>query len=107
MVLETGGKQYKVKLGETFLIEKIEGEKGDKVIFSNIKLISEKEEIIVDKDMLSNYRAIGEIVEHISGKKIIAFKHTSKTGYKRKIGHRQKYSRVVLKEIKSPKSKKE
>ncbi|GAG65174.1 unnamed protein product, partial [marine sediment metagenome] len=38
--------------------------------------------------MLSNYRAIGEIVEHISGKKIIAFKHTSKTGYKRKIGHR-------------------
>lgn len=94
-------------MGETFLIEKIEGEKGDKVIFSNIKLISEKEEIIVDKDILSNYRAIGEIVEHISGKKIIAFKHTSKTGYKRKIGHRQKYSRVVLKEIKSPKSKKE
>lgn len=69
-------------------------------------MISSDDGLIIDKNKLSKYKVIGEIVEHIKGKKIIAFKHTSKTGYRRKIGHRQRYTKVVLKEIQTPIPKK-
>lgn len=85
----------------------MKGEKGDEIIFENIKLISSDDGLIIDKNKLLEYKVIGEIIEHIKGKKIIAFKHTPKTGYRRKIGHRQRYTKVVLKEIQTPIPKKE
>lgn len=94
-VISTGGKQYRVAVGEEIFVEKLEGEQGDKVVFDQVLAVADEDGIKLGEDV-KGVKVEGEIVKQGKGKKIIIFKYKAKKGYRRKNGHRQPYTRVKI-----------
>lgn len=95
-VIETGGKQYLVEEGTVLYVEKLNQPVGEEVIFDKVLMING----VAGKPYLSNVTIKGEIVKHGKQKKIIVFKYKPKKKYRRKQGHRQPYTKVLIKSIK-------
>lgn len=98
-VIKTGGKQYKVSEGDTLDVEKIDGEKGNEVIFEEILMISKEGEIKVGTPYVEGAKVTGEIVAQTRGSKIKVFKMKRRKGYRKKTGHRQELTGLKIKEI--------
>ncbi|MGI6077343.1 MAG: 50S ribosomal protein L21 [Fastidiosipilaceae bacterium] len=94
-IIKTGGKQYKVAVGDTIFVEKLEGEVGDTVDFTEVLAIVDGEETKFGS-AVGEAKVSGEIVKHGLGKKIRIFKYKAKKGYRRRQGHRQPYTRVSI-----------
>jgi large subunit ribosomal protein L21 len=92
-VIKTGGKQYRVAEGDTLDVELLEASPGDEVDIEPIMLFEGKE-LVHDGGAVK-----ARVVEHGKGKKLIVFKYKPKTGYRRKNGHRQQYSRIEITSI--------
>ena len=86
-IIKTGGKQYQVAEGDLIQVEKIEGEPGSTVALTPI-LLGEGPDI-TSGEKLASASVNAEIVEHVKGPKISIMKYKNKTGYKRRVGHRQ------------------
>lgn len=98
-VIATGGKQYRVSVGDELFIEKITGESGDAVQFDQVLAYSDDESLKVGDPCLEGAVVDGEIVKQGKQKKIIVFKYKAKKGYRNKNGHRQPYTRVRITKI--------
>ncbi len=94
-VIVTGGKQYKVAVGEEVFIEKLEGESGEAVTFDTVLCIGDESGMKAGNDV-KTANVSGEIVKQGKNKKIIIYKYKAKKGYRRKNGHRQPYTRVRI-----------
>lgn len=101
-VIQTGGKQYRVRAGETVLVEKLDGTVGDAVQFDEVLLVSGDDAVSVGKPMLDGAKVTGEIVEQTLGKKLIVYKFKRRKDYRRRNGHRQKYTAVKINEVVAP-----
>jgi len=95
-VIETGGKQYYVSEGSEIYVEKIEQEVGSAVNFDKVLMVNDT----VGAPYLDNVKVEGEIQKNGKGKKIIIFKYNPKKNYRKKQGHRQPYTKVLIKSIK-------
>ncbi|MCU9934446.1 50S ribosomal protein L21 [Mycoplasmopsis felis] len=95
-IIETGGKQLLVREGQTIFIEKIEGEVGTKVNFDKVLLVDSK----IGQPYLKNALVTGIIEKQGKAKKIVVYRHNAKSTHKRKLGHRQPYTRVKIESIK-------
>lgn len=91
----TGGKQYRAAEGETIFVEKLEGEAGQEVVFDQVLLVGDK----VGTPLVEGAKVIGTIEKQGKGKKIIVFKMKAKKNYRKKQGHRQAYTKVVINKI--------
>jgi large subunit ribosomal protein L21 len=98
-VIASGGKQYKVKAGDTLRLEKMSGDVGSSVSFDNVLLFSDGEEMKVGQPLLEGITVNGHIVEQDRAKKIIVFKTKRRKRYRRKNGHRQYYTSVKIDSI--------
>ncbi len=98
-VIKTGGKQHKVSEGDEIAVEKIAGGKGDIVFFDEVLMVSRGENITVGTPYLTGARVSGEIIEQTKANKINVFKMKRRKGFKKKTGHRQKLTRMKIKEI--------
>jgi len=98
-VIKTGGKQHKVSEGDEIAVEKIDGVKGDIVFFDEVLMVSRGEDIKVGTPYLTEARVSGEIIEQTKANKINVFKMKRRKGFKKKTGHRQKLTRMKIKEI--------
>ena len=98
-VIRTGGKQYKVEEGKVILVEKLEGEAGSSVDFKEVLLLSKGDNTSVGQPTVSGSSVKGEILEQTLGKKLVAFKKIRRQGKQRKVGHRQKHTRVKITKI--------
>ncbi len=100
-IIQTGGKQYKVKKGDVIEIEKIDKKKGSKIKFDKVLLISSDEgrNFKIGKPCIKGTKVEGEILDQVKGKKITVIKYKPKTRYKRKKGHRQLYTEVKIGKI--------
>ena len=98
-VIETGGKQYRVKPGETIEVDTIAGDVGAAVEFDRVLAISNDASELTLGDELRSARVRGKIAGHGRGDKILVFKFKRKKQYKRTIGHRQNFTRVQVEEI--------
>lgn len=87
-IVKTGGKQYKVAEGDLVKVEKIEGEPGSSVALTPVLLV-DGADVTTDADKLAKVSVKAEIVEHTKGPKIRIMKYKNKTGYKKRMGHRQ------------------
>jgi len=87
-VIQTGGKQYKVSPGDELKVEKLDGNPGDVVIFDQVLMIADGDNIKVGRPYLEDSKVKARIIEHGKGKKIIVFKYKRRKNYKRKKGHR-------------------
>jgi large subunit ribosomal protein L21 len=92
-VIATGGKQYKVKVGDTLEVEKLTPD-SDSVELRPIMLVGDDGEVTVAKDALANATVTASIVEQVKCPKLTVFKYKNKTGYRRKAGHRQPLTRI-------------
>jgi large subunit ribosomal protein L21 len=98
-VIATGGKQYRVSVGDEIFIEKLAGEAGQPVQFSEVLMVSDDQGLKVGTPTVEGATVDAEIVKQGKQKKIIVFKYKAKKGYRRKKGHRQPYTRVRIQAI--------
>lgn len=98
-IIATGGKQYRVSVGDDLFIEKIDGEAGDAVKFDQVLAISDDNGFKAGTPLVEGVSVDAEIVKQGKLKKIIVFKYKAKKGYRRKNGHRQPYTRVRINKI--------
>ena len=87
-IVKTGGKQYKVAVGDIVKVEKIESEPGGSVSLP-VTLVVAGSAVTTDAAELAKVAVTGEILEHIKGPKIRIHKFKNKTGYHKRQGHRQ------------------
>jgi len=98
-VIKTGGKQYLVKKGDKIKIEKLEGEVGDKLIFSEVLFLGSDKEVKIGTPLVSGAKVEAKILKQGKGKKVTGVKHKSKKRYKVKFGHRQLFTEVEIVKI--------
>ncbi|MDI2030806.1 50S ribosomal protein L21 [Saccharopolyspora sp. TS4A08] len=94
-IVKTGGKQYKVAVGDVVQVEKLEGELGSEVALPAV-LVVDGSDVTTDADALAKVSVTGELVEQTKGPKIRIHKFKNKTGYQKRQGHRQKLTRVKV-----------
>jgi len=100
-IFESGGKQYKVTAGDTLDVEKLDVPVGETVELTNILMIVDGDQVKVGAPTIENAAVVGHVVEHVKGKKVRVFKSKRRKGYRRTIGHRQRYARLHIDEIRS------
>ena len=98
-VLETGGKQYRVQVGDEITVEKLGVEAGEEVVFDKILAAGEGSDPKVGSPYVEGVSVKGTVVENGKGKKIIVFKYKPKKDYRKKRGHRQPYTTVKIDSI--------
>ncbi len=98
-VIATGGKQYRVSVGDEIFVEKLEGEAGEVIKFDQVLAVSDDNGMKTGSPYLDGAVVDGEIVKQGKQKKIIVFKMKAKKGYRRKQGHRQPYTRIRIDKI--------
>ena len=98
-VVNTGGKQYKVQQGEVLRIEKISGDVGSPVTFDRVLMFSDGENVSIGQPLLDSVAVEGHIVEQGKARKIIVFKYKRRKRFRRKNGHRQEYTAVLIDSI--------
>ena len=96
-IIATGGKQYKVAEGDVIRVEKLGVEAGAEVVFDQVLVVS-GDEVKVGADVASA-SVSGTVVKQGKGKKVIVYKYKRKTGYHKKNGHRQAYTKVKIEKI--------
>jgi len=95
-IIETGGKQYTVTEGTEIFVEKLEGNEKDKVTFDKVLMIDDK----FGHPYIDGAKVTGEIVKQGKQRKVTIFKYRQKCNYHKTQGHRQPYTKVVIKTIK-------
>ncbi len=96
-IIATGGKQYKVSEGDTIRVEKLGVEAGDTVEFDDVLAIG-GDKLLVGDDVKSA-SVSATVVENGRGKKVIVYRYKRKSGYHKKNGHRQAYTKVKIDKI--------
>jgi len=98
-IIETGGKQYRVKEGDIIFLEKIPIDVAETVSFSNVMAILDDDDTQIGTPFVEGATVDASIVKHGRSKKIIVYKMHPKKGYRRKQGHRQPYTKVQIDKI--------
>ena len=98
-VLETGGKQYRVAAGDTLEIERLPVDAGQAFVFDRVLLVNNEGAVTVGAPTVAGAKVVADVVEHIRGEKLVAWKMRRRKGYHRKVGHRQELTVVKVKEI--------
>ena len=94
-IVKAGGKQYRVAEGDVISIEKLSGVPGDEVALPAILLV-DGDTLTHDAGTLASVSVTGEVVAHTKGPKIKIHKYKNKTGYHKRMGHRQKHTEVKI-----------
>lgn len=98
-VIETGGKQYQVQVGDRIEVEKLESPIGEKVLFP-VLLVHEGGDVKVGRPLLAGGEVTGEVVAQKKGRKLISYTYRRRKGSERKVGHRQPLTVVKITDIK-------
>jgi len=98
-IIKTGGKQHKVSAGDVLAIEKINGNKGDPIVFNEVLMVASNGDIRVGTPLVEGAKVVGEIIGETKAAKIYVFKMKRRKGYHKKTGHRQKLTNIKIGEI--------
>ena len=95
-IIETGGKQYKVNEGDVIYVEKLDVNEGDTITFDRVKAVSMGDDFKVGTPTVEGATVTANVVKNGKSKKIYVMKYKSKKNEKKKIGHRQPYTKVQI-----------
>jgi large subunit ribosomal protein L21 len=98
-IIETGGKQYRVQEGDVLYIEKLNVEAGETVDFDQVLAVSNGEELTIGSPVVESAKVSATVEKNGKGKKVIIFKYKAKKDYRKKQGHRQPFTKVVINKI--------
>lgn len=97
-IIETGGKQYKVSEGEEIKVEKLDAAEGDEITFD---VVAVSDGSLKVGDALKGASVKATVLDQGRGRKVIVYKYKRKSGYHRKNGHRQPFTKVRIDAIKA------
>ena len=95
-IFKSGGRQFEAKPGAVVKVNKLPGEVGEKVVLDQVLLLADGDQIEVGKPVSENVAVRGHIVEQGRDKKIVIFKHKKRKDYRKKQGHRQDFTAVLV-----------
>ncbi|MEK6551362.1 MAG: 50S ribosomal protein L21 [Pseudomonadota bacterium] len=95
-VIQTGGKQYRVVVGDVIRVEKLEVEAGDNLSLSHVLMVNNNGEVRVGSPVLSGASVTAKVRSHGRGEKIHIFKMRRRKNYRRSQGHRQDYTEIEI-----------
>jgi large subunit ribosomal protein L21 len=98
-IIETGGKQYTVHPGETLRVEKLSYAPEEVMELDRVLLIAKDGNVKVGQPLVEGAKVRAEVVGHGKSPKVTVFKYKHKVRYKRKVGHRQQYTQLMVTEI--------
>ncbi len=98
-IIVTGGKQYKVSEGDIIFVEKLNAEEGTTVTFDQVIAVSGNDGLKVGAPTVAGGTVTANVVKNGKGKKIYVLKYKAKKNEKKKIGHRQPYTKVQIQTI--------
>ena len=98
-IIKTGGKQYRVSEGDTLVVEKLLAGEGEQVVFEEILSVVNSEDMKFGTPFVANAKVTAKVVEHGKGEKILVFKYKAKSNYRKRQGHRQPFTKVVIEKI--------
>jgi large subunit ribosomal protein L21 len=96
-IVKIAGHQFKVKAGQQIYVSHIDGNVGDKIDIPDVLLVDNDGTLSVGKDVKEKVSA--EIISEIQGDKVIAFKMKRRKGFRKKIGHRKLYTKLMISSI--------
>jgi len=99
-IIATGGKQYKVSEGDVILVEKLDVQAGDDVTFDQVLAVG-GDKLTVGSPFVDSASVSGKVLDQVKGKKVVVYHYKSKSGYHKKNGHRQAYTKVQIDKIKA------
>lgn len=98
-IIETGGKQLKVEVGDTIFVEKLDVAEGEEVVLDKVLFIGDKTNKI-GNPYIKGATVTAQVEKHGKEKKVLIYKYNPKKHYHKKQGHRQPYTKLVIKDIK-------
>lgn len=98
-VVVTGGKQYKVAEGDVIFVEKIGAEEGTEISFDQVILVGDENGVKVGTPVVEGAKVTAKVLKEGKGKKIYVMTYKPKKNEKRKLGHRQPYTKVEITKI--------
>ena len=101
-IIETGGKQYRVTPGQTIDVERLDVAEGSSVELDKVLLIAQGEKVTVGNPTVGGAKVVATSRGEARGKKVIVFKYKPKVRYRKKMGHRQAYTRLTIDKIVEP-----
>lgn len=99
-VIETGGKQYKISVGQKLKVEKLGANTGDSLSFDKVLLTADGEDVKVGQPYISGVKVEAKVLKQGRADKVIVFRYHSKTRYRKKKGHRQAFTELEITGIK-------
>ena len=99
-IIRSGGKQFKAEKGKTLRLPRMEAEPGAKLTFDEVLLTSDGDTVIAGTPTVKGASVLGEVVGEVKGEKIYVFKFKRRKNYRRKTGHRQRYTEVRITDLK-------
>lgn len=98
-VIKTGGKQYRVAEGDIIYIEKLDLDADATVEFAEVLVVGKDSGVMVGDPNVSGAKVVGKVIKNGKAKKITVFTYRAKKDSKRKMGHRQPYTKVEIQSI--------
>ncbi|QJW48532.1 50S ribosomal protein L21 [bacterium BFN5] len=98
-IIETGGKQYRVTEGDVVTVEKIEANEGETVEFDRVLTVVKDGSVVLGKPVISGAKVTAKVMAQGKAKKILVFKYKAKSNYRRRQGHRQPFTKLVIEKI--------
>ena len=98
-IMQTGGKQYKVQKGDVLYLEKLDAQAEETVTFGEVLAIGKEDGLVFGNPLLTGASVVGKVINQGKGKKITVFTYKPKKNQKRKLGHRQPYTKVEIADI--------
>lgn len=95
-IIETGGKQYKVQVGDSLCIEKLNVAPGESIVFDSVLVVGQEDTLTVGTPFVAGAAVKADVVGDGKGKKIIVYKYKAKKTYHKKRGHRQPFTKVTI-----------
>nr|QWM93029.1 ribosomal protein L21 [Thalassiosira pseudonana]QWM93087.1 ribosomal protein L21 [Thalassiosira pseudonana] len=99
-IVEISGRQFWIETGKYYDLNRIPTELGKEIILNRVLLANNDGEILIGKPYLDSVKVKGKILEHLRGRKTIVYKMRPKKKTRKKQGHRQDLTRVLIEEIK-------
>ena len=98
-IVKTGGKQYKVAQGDVLFVEKLEANEGDVITLDQVLAVGGEEGLKVGAPVVEGATVTAKVVAQGKAKKVVVFKYKAKKDYRRKQGHRQPFTKLVVESI--------
>ena len=98
-IIKTGGKQYRVQEGDSIFVEKLAADVDSEVVFDQVLAVVNDGDVKVGAPVVEGAKVTAKVLEQGKQKKIRIFKYKAKSNYRRRMGHRQPYTRVTVESI--------